>query len=170
MTFGGSRVLLIDADLRRGRLHEMFGTRREPGLATLLRQPDRNGESIAPTELPNLSLIPSGEPNNDPSELFLSSEFDRLLEEVQKQFDFVIIDSAPVFAADDATTLAAKMDGVLFVVRGTFTRASLARQALESLYQRQAKVLGLIFNRSNPRTGSYGYYKYADYYQPAKRG
>jgi capsular exopolysaccharide synthesis family protein len=170
MTFGGSRVLLIDADLRRGRLHEMFGTRREPGLATLLRQPARNGEGIAPTELPNLSLIPSGEPSNDPSELFLSSEFDRLLEEVQKQFDFVIIDSAPVFAADDATTLAAKMDGVLFVVRGSFTRASLARQALESLYQRQAKVLGLIFNRSNPRAGSYGYYKYADYYQSAKRG
>ena len=61
------------------------------------------------------------------------------------------------------------MDGVLFVVRGSFTRASLARQALELLYQRQAKVLGLIFNRVNPRSGSYYYYKYADYYKSTKR-
>jgi Mrp family chromosome partitioning ATPase len=135
----------------------------------MLRQPARNGEGIAPTALPNLSLIPGGEPTTDSSELFLSSAFDQLLQEVQKQFDFVVIDSAPVFAADDATTLAPKMDGVLFVVRGSYTRASLARQALELLYQRQAKVLGLIFNRANSRTGSYSYYKYADYYQSAKR-
>jgi capsular exopolysaccharide synthesis family protein len=170
MVFGGSRVLLIDADLRRGQLHDLFGTKREPGLATILRQPARNGEGIAPTVLPNLSLIPTGELTTDSSELFLSSAFDQLLQEVQKQFDFVVIDSAPVFAADDATTLAPKMDGVLFVVRGSFTRASLARQALELLYQRQAKVLGLIFNRANPRAGSYSYYKYADYYHSAKRG
>ena len=169
MAFGGSRVLLIDADLRRGQLHELFDTKREPGLVTMLRQPARNGEGIAPTGLPNLSLIPTGEPTTESGELFLSSAFDQLLQDVQKQFDYVVIDSAPVFAADDATTLAPKMDGVLFVVRSSYTRASLARQALEALYQRQAKVLGLIFNRANARAGSYSYYKYADYYQSAKR-
>jgi len=163
-------VLLIDADLRRGQLHELFDTNREPGLAKLLRQQRPVAECIAPTALPNLSIIPSGEPSTDSSELFLSGDFDQLLQEAQKQFDYIIIDSAPVFAADDATTLAPKMDGVLFVVRGSFTRASLARQALELLYQRQAKVLGLIFNRANSHNGSYGYYKYADYCQSAKRG
>ncbi len=170
MAFADSRVLLIDADLRRGQLHELFDTNREPGLAKLLRQQSPVAECIAPTALPNLSIIPSGEPSTDSSELFLSGDFDQLLQEAQKQFDYIIIDSAPVFAADDATTLAPKMDGVLFVVRGSFTRASLARQALELLYQRQAKVLGLIFNRANSHNGSYGYYKYADYCQSAKRG
>lgn len=170
MAFADSRVLLIDADLRRGQLHELFDTNREPGLAKLLRQQSPVAECIAPTALPNLSIIPSGEPSTDSSELFLSGDFDQLLQEAQKQFDYVIIDSAPVFAADDSTTLAPKMDGVLFVVRGSFTRASLARQALELLYQRQAKVLGLIFNRANSHNGSYGYYKYADYCQSAKRG
>jgi capsular exopolysaccharide synthesis family protein len=170
MAFGGSRVLLIDADLRRGYLHELFETSREPGLVTFLHERARNGEGIAPTALPNLSLIPSGKPSNDSSELFLGGAFDEFLRGVQKHFEYVVIDSAPVFASDDATTLAPKMDGVLFVVRGSFTRASLARQALELLYQRQAKVLGLIFNRANPRAGSYSYYKYADYYHSAKRG
>ena len=169
VAFSGSRVLLIDGDLRRGKLHELFDTSREPGLAKLLRRQGGIAECIMPTALPNLFFIPTGEPTNDSTELFLSSDFDQLLQEVHKQFDHVIIDSAPVFAADDATTLAPKMDGVLFVVRGSFTRASLARQALELLYQRQAKVLGLIFNRVNPRSGSYYYYKYADYYKSTKR-
>jgi capsular exopolysaccharide synthesis family protein len=168
MAFSGSNVLLIDADLRRGRLHELLGAGREPGLSKLLRHQSRIAQCIAPTGLPNLSFIPSGEPSTDSSELFLSGDFDQLLQEVHRQFDHVIIDSAPVFAADDATSLAPKMDGVLFVVRGSFTRAALARQALELLYQRQAKVLGLVFNRANSRAGSYYYYKYADYYQSAK--
>jgi capsular exopolysaccharide synthesis family protein len=171
VAFGGSRVLLIDGDLRRGKLHALLDTSREPGLAKLLRRQSGIAECIMPTALPNLFLIPTGEPTNESTELFLSSEFDQLLQQVHKQFDHVIIDSAPVFAADDATTLAPKMDGVIFVVRGSFTRATIARQALELLYQRQAKVLGLVFNRVNPRSGSYYYYKYADYYQSAgKRG
>ncbi len=168
MAFAGARVLLIDADLRRGSLHKLLGTGRDPGLSQLLRQPGGAEAFILPTSLPNLSFLPSGELINTSTELFLNARFDDLLRQVHQQFDQIIIDSPPVFAADDAPTLAPKMDGVLFVLRSSFTRARLARQALDLLYQRQAKVLGLIYNRANARSGSYYYYKYADYYSAQK--
>src|SRR6185369_9788852 len=120
--------------------------------------------------LPNLSLIQSGEWTARSSELLLSDRFDQLLREITERFDQVIIDTPPVFAADDAPTIASKMDGVLFVVRGHFTKAHMARQALDILYQRQATILGLIFNRADDRHSSYYYYKYADYYQTGAKG
>ena len=168
LALGGARVLLIDADLRRGILHQFLGIGREPGLSLFLQGPSDAGSIILPSGLPNLWIIPSGEPINASTELFLNPGFDQLLNRVHQQFDHIIIDSPPVFAADDATTLAPKVDGVLFVLRDAFTRARVARQALDLLYQRQAKVLGLIYNRANARAGAYYYYKYADYYYSAK--
>jgi Mrp family chromosome partitioning ATPase len=76
----------------------------------------------------------------------------------------VLIDSSPVFATDDASTLAPKVDGTLFVVRGNYSGARQVREALELLRQRQAKVLGLVFNRADVSARSYHYYKYADYH------
>lgn len=168
IAFAGARVLLIDADLRRGRLHELFGVERGAGLAGLLRERGRLNDFTLTTALPNLALVPCGAAAGDSSELFLSTRFDELLQEAHAHFDHVIVDSPPVFAADDAPTMAPKMDGVLFVVRGGFTRARLARRALDVLYQRQTRVLGLVFNRANARSSSYYYYKYADYYHAAK--
>ena len=80
----------------------------------------------------------------------------------------MLIDSSPVFAADDATTLAPKVDGTLFVVRSRFSGARPVREALELLYQRQAKVLGVIFNQADASARSYYYYKYADYHGAEK--
>jgi Mrp family chromosome partitioning ATPase len=77
----------------------------------------------------------------------------------------VLIDSSPVFAADDATTLAPKVDGTLFVLRSNFSSARQVREALDLLRQRQAKVIGLVFNRADASARSYYYYKYAEYYR-----
>src|SRR5207249_10776113 len=80
-------------------------------------------------------------------------------------YDYVILDSAPVMAADDVTSLAPHLDGVLFIIRAEFTSGRVARAALELLYQRQVRVLGLVFNAVRPSTGDYYYYhKYKDYY------
>jgi Mrp family chromosome partitioning ATPase len=77
----------------------------------------------------------------------------------------VVIDTAPVMAADDVTSLAPRVDGVLFVVRAEKTSARVARAALTMLYQRKANVLGLVFNSIHARTGDYYYYyRYSDYY------
>lgn len=164
MAFAGGRVLLVDGDLRKGRLHERFGVEGGKGLSGLLQEPGPLEEYVRPTALPNLFLLPSGPYLNQSTELFLSSPFDQLLKTFGERFDHVIIDSPPVFATDDAPTLAPKLDGVLFVVRGHFTKAGMARQALDILYQREATILGVVFNRAEVRSGSYYYYRYADYY------
>ncbi len=168
----GSRVLLIDADLRRSSLHHFFRLTREPGLGNLL-ETQANPEQfnlISPTSNPNLFVIPSGRPASNCGELILSPTFDRLLEEIQRDFDFAIFDSIPVFASDDATTLAPKLDGVLFVVRAGQSRARVVRQALDLLYQRQAKVLGLIVNRADSQASHYSYYRYPEYQHDPKNG
>jgi len=82
----------------------------------------------------------------------------------------VVLDTPPVMAADDVTTLAPLAHGVIFVIRAQHTSARVARAALDLLYQRNVKVLGLVFNAVNPRTGEYYYYsRYKDYYHRSSR-
>lgn len=167
MALGGSRVLLIDGDLRKGHLHDLFGLQDKPGLADLLLQPHDIDKFIQADALPNLSFISRGSGQQNPGDLFLKNTFDQILAELRERFDYIVIDSCPVFAADDATTLAPKTDGVLFVVRSHFSRSNIVKEALELLYQRQAIVLGLILNRIDASTRSYHYYKYSEYHSQA---
>ncbi|MEY2429537.1 MAG: polysaccharide biosynthesis transport protein, partial [Verrucomicrobiota bacterium] len=168
LALGGARVVLVDGDLRKGTLHQIMGMQREPGLTTLLLEPGDIGEVIQTSSLPNLAFIASGSVTSSSGDLFLGQAFDQVLARLREQFDFVVIDSSPVFAADDATTLAPKVDATLFVVRSRFSRVGPVREALELLYQRQAKVLGVIFNQADASARSYYYYKYADYHAAAK--
>jgi succinoglycan biosynthesis transport protein ExoP len=165
LALGGSRVLLVDADLRKGRLHEMMGMQCEPGLFELLHQPDNLDGVIQRNSLQNFAFLSRGKALGHSSDLFLGQAFDQILARLRQQFDYVIIDSSPVFAADDATTLAPKVDGTLFVVRSNFSSARQVREALDLLRQRQAKVIGLVFNRADASARSYYYYKYAEYYR-----
>ena len=158
-----SRVLLIDADLRRATLHTFFGTASSPGLAEILNEEISFAEAIVPTGLENLALLPAGEANRNPGELVLSQVWPGFLAEAKSQFDYILVDTPPVLATDDAASLAPKVDGVLFVVRGSFTSARMARGALDALRQRHVHVLGLIFNRA--ASSPYGH----DYYQRYRR-
>ena len=167
LALGGSRVLLVDADLRKGHLHKMLGLQCEPGLVELLRQPDNLDSVIQRDSLQNFAFLARGKAMSHSGDLFLGQAFDQVLARMRRQFDYVLIDSSPIFAADDATTLAPKVDGTLFVVRGNFSGARQVREALALLRQRQAKVLGLIFNRADASAHSYYYYKYADYHESA---
>jgi polysaccharide biosynthesis transport protein len=169
LALGGARVLLVDADLRRGRLHDLLGKQREPGLAELLLHSAELENAIQVDALPNLSFISRGGNVAHPGDLFLGATFDALLATFRERFDYVLIDTSPVFAADDATTLAPKVDGTLFVVRRRFSRAGAVRAALDLLYQRQARVLGLVFNRADASGDTYYYYKHSEYYLPEKR-
>ena len=186
LAMGNSRVLLIDADLRRGTLHETMGLERLPGLAEVLCRPAvlakaiqsatargrgarRSSETYDPGYsrprgpirsglLPNLCFLARGGDVDNPGDLLLSPALDQVLARLRKQFDYVLIDSCPVFAADDVTTLAPKVDGTLLVVRSRYSRFGQVREALELLYQRQAKVLGIVFNRTDARARSYYHY------------
>jgi Mrp family chromosome partitioning ATPase len=88
---------------------------------------------------------------------------DQILTRLRQQFDYVLIDSSPLFAADDASCLAPKVDGTLFVVRRGHSSARAASEALDLLARRQARVLGVVFNGADASARGYYYYKYADY-------
>jgi len=156
LAFGGSRVVLVDGDLRTGALHEALGLPSEPGLGQLLSHNNGYTSLAIPTGISNLHFIPRGA-IDDCGELFVSSHLERLLAELAANYDFVLIDSAPVFAAADTLSLAPRVDGTIFVVRGARTRASLAREALDQMYQLDARVLGVVFNGATGSTACYGY-------------
>jgi capsular exopolysaccharide synthesis family protein len=164
LALGGAKVVLIDGDLRKGVLHHVLGLKREPGLGEILRSPESLDQCIQNDAALRFSFIGSGSVSRNTGDLLLGPGFDQLLARLRVQFDYVLIDSSPVFAADDASTLAPKVDGTLFVVRNGYSGAKLVREALHLLYQRQARVLGVVFNRTNASSRSYYYYKYADYY------
>jgi Mrp family chromosome partitioning ATPase len=96
--------------------------------------------------------------------LFLNAAAGRFLEQAAERYDFVILDTAPVMAADDVTSLAPRVDGVLFVVRAGHSSARVLRAALDLLYLRHVRVLGLVFNDVRPASGEYFcYHKYHEY-------
>jgi capsular exopolysaccharide synthesis family protein len=159
LAFGGSRVALVDGDLRTGALHQSLGLPGEPGLAQLLSGPTPVAGLAIPTTISNLHFIPRGAHSEDCGEVFVSSRLEGLLKELSVNFDFVLIDSAPVFAAADTLSLAPKVDGTIFVLRGACTRASLAREALNQLYQLDVRVLGIVFNGATGSMACYPYFR-----------
>jgi polysaccharide biosynthesis transport protein len=164
MASSGSRVLLVDADSRKGALHKRFGVVAKPGLTEVLGQGVNWEEVVQPTKFPNLFLLPQGTFAPNASELFISSATKEFLKDAASKYDYVILDTVPVMAADDVTSLAPHVDGVIFVIRAEFTSARVARAALYALYQRQARVLGLAFNSARPSFEDYYYYRYKGYY------
>ncbi|HEY5912474.1 MAG TPA: polysaccharide biosynthesis tyrosine autokinase [Verrucomicrobiae bacterium] len=168
----GSRVLLVDADLRKGVLHERFGQAAAAGLCEALRDGVPWQDLARPTAYKNLSLLPRGGVCRETGELFLGARAGAFLKESASAYDFVIVDTAPVMAADDVTSLAPRADAVVFVLRAEHTSARVAHAALELLYQRKARVLGMVFNAVRRRSGDYYFYKYKDYYTgyPAAEG
>jgi len=136
-----------------------------PGLAELLTGPATFEESLQTNGVPNLWFLPRGSSTGHPGDLMLGPALEQVLNRCRKEFDYVLVDSSPVFTADDVTTLAPKLDGILFVVRSGFSRLHVAREALQLLIQRQARIAGLVFNRVDASARSYNYYKYAEYYK-----
>ena len=164
MALAGARTLLIDGDLRRGALRDTFGVSSKIGFSEVLQQEVNWREVVVPTSYPNLFLLPRGKTIGQPSEYLLRESTDALLREINSYYDYIIIDSAPVLAADDATSLAPKIDATLFVVRLSHTSARLTRKSLELLYNRQVNVPGVILNQVDTSLSEYYYYQYSEYY------
>ncbi len=168
MASAGSKVLLIDADLRKGTVHNYFGFESKPGFSEVLQGEHSWRDVMRRTSLETLTVISRGQALNKTSEFFVGKAIDTVLRDMYDDFDYIILDSAPVLARDDTTSLAPKIDAVLFVVRAFSTPMRLARTSLSSLYQRQVNVLGLILNAANRNSADYYYYyKYAEYYRTA---
>jgi capsular exopolysaccharide synthesis family protein len=171
LAMGGARVLLVDADLRKGNLAGRFNIEAETGMSEVLLQGLDWRSLVKETPVANLRLLPRGATTQRSSEFFIGPVMEKFLLETNKEYDYVLIDTAPVMAADDVTSLAPRVDGVIFVIRAEYTSARVARAALDMLYQRKSRVLGLVFNSVRATSSDYySYYRYRDYYktEPAR--
>src|SRR5436305_4949466 len=128
MALSGARTLLIDCDLRRGALREAFGVSSRIGFSEVLKQEVNWREVIVPTQYPNLALLPRGKTLSQPSEQLLRDSTEALFKELYQHYDYVIIDSSPVLAADDTTSIAPKIDATIFVVRLSYTLSRLTKK------------------------------------------
>src|SRR5256714_1125567 len=164
MALSGARTLLIDCDLRRGALREAFGISSKIGFSEVVKQEVNWREVVVPTAYETLFVLPRGKTLGQPSEHLLRDSTEALLKEIYQHYDYVIIDSSPVLAADDTTSLAPKIDATIFIVRLSYTSARLTKQALEGLYNRQVNIPGVILNFVDTSLPEYYYYQYSEYY------
>jgi capsular exopolysaccharide synthesis family protein len=161
----GLRVLLIDADLRKGRLHELFGAERNLGLSDVLTARASLEDVVKPTGTPGLSLITTGSIPGRPAELLGSPEMRALLDKLSGTFDRILIDSPPVIAVTDAAILASMTQAVVAVAQsGRTPRQALLRIAA-MCRQAKAKLIGVILNNvagyDTPVYARYAAYRYA---------
>lgn len=168
----GSKVLLIDADLRRPVLHTVFNLDRRVGLSNVLVGRAEIAEAVSPTDIENLHIMPCGALPPNPSELLGSSAMQRTLEALKQEYEVVLFDSPPVIAVTDAAVLARHVDGVFLVVKAGHTSKEAAFRSYTLLNQVKAKVLGTLLNSVKVESmyGSYYYYYHYHYYTQNSNG
>lgn len=161
----GHRVILVDADLRQPRMHDLFGLNLEPGLSNLLDGGAHTDNAVRPTQIPNLSAVTAGAHPANPAELVGSHRFGDLLSFFEKHCDIVVIDTPPVMAVADAAILAHRTSGVLFVVAADTTSRHAAQSALEQLERANGRFIGAVLNRVDRESEKYRYASYARSYR-----
>jgi capsular exopolysaccharide synthesis family protein len=144
----GLRVVLVDADGQGGGMRRLLGDKEEPGVLDYLRGEATAKAIVQPTGLETLLLVPGGTHKEHSEGLFLRPKLAELIQELRQNADFVILDGAPILASDAAALLVPHADMVILVTRPFYTRSRLVRQALDMLYQRQAKHVSIILNRA----------------------
>ncbi|CAN5517692.1 exopolysaccharide regulatory tyrosine autokinase VpsO [soil metagenome] len=170
----GQRVILIDADMRRPRVHDMFGQPQEPGLSNLMVGHAVASSTIRKSGVPGLWLLTAGRIPPNPAELLGSQRFREFIQLLSQHFDSVIIDSPPIMAVTDAAVAASAASGIVFVVGAEMTSRHAAGAAIEQLQNGHPRFLGAVLNRVELERNSYyysGYYRreYAVYHQAAAR-
>jgi len=163
----GHRVLLIDADMRKPRVHEVFSRAVAPGLSNLLVGDAAASEAIQESQTPGLWLMTAGTSPPNPAELLGSKRFKDFTAFLLQHYDWVIVDTPPVMAVTDASIVANLAHGVLFVVGSEMTSRRIAQRAVEQLELGQAKFLGAVLNRVDLEHNAY---YYSRYYRPAYGG
>ena len=170
LAFGGARVLLIDADMRRPGVQRTLGVQNTIGLSHLLTGQATPRQAIQKLENPNLWVMTAGLVPPNPSELLASDRMKTLVHNAQNgPFDWVVIDTPPVLAVTDAVIISPLASGVVFVIGSEMTRRRLTDRALETLMTSKPNLLGVVLNRVDLARNKYYYsryygYKYKSYY------
>ncbi len=158
------RVAIIDADLRRPKLHKLVRLSNRRGMSDLFVQPKvfLDG-TLQKTEIPNLLALSSGSLPPNPSELLGSGKMVQILDQLSEQTDVIIIDTPPVLAVTDASVLSPHVDGIILVVKPGVTKLAACRQAVDQLRRVGANILGVVLNDVELKRSRY-YYNYKGYY------
>jgi len=157
----GSRVLLVDSDMRRPTLHKVLGVSRDIGLSSLLDETVLEENAILPApDFPNLFVLPSGQSPSNPAELLDSEVLRKLLKKWRSQYDFVIMDSPPTLSVTDAVVISPEVDAVVMVVRSGQTTKDAVRRTRDTLYQVNARIMGIVMNAVDLRSPDLYYYYY----------
>ena len=156
----GRRVILLDADLRKPKVHQAFGVPQEPGLSNVLVGNAKASESVRKGSVPGLWVLPAGRIPPNPAELLGSQRFHEFIGSLRQHFDWIVIDSPPVMAVADASVLANLATGVVFVIGSEMTSRHIARRAIEQLHNSQAKFFGAVLNRVDLQRNAYYYSQY----------
>ncbi len=172
----GSRVLIVDGDLRRGELHKYFGLEGGRGFSDILIGQAKPEAVIQRTGVPNIDLVATGPFPPNPGEIILRPELQSFLEYAKRSYDRVLIDCPPIMAVSEAGILAAMAEGVVVVIWAGQTSKKLTQLSVQQLRDRGAKILGCVLNNLDfQRVGYYyystyyGYYDYEDHYSNARK-
>lgn len=173
----GKRVLLIDCDLRKPNVHNLFNIVMKPGLSELLFKVGAHELSVQTSVIKNLDIIAAGAISPNPSEILGSREMSALIEQAKREYDIVLLDASPVLAATDASVVSTLVDAVVLVVSAGTTRVADVERAVEMLESVGGKLLGFVLNNLDLQKAygiayarqGYGYYGYS-YQSNGKNG
>lgn len=169
------KVVIIDSDLRKPKLHKYFDMENKVGLSNVLSgvYDGNNKEYIQKTNVPNLDLISSGHVPPNPIELLSSDNMQNLLKKLEEDYDFVILDTPPVNIVSDALVLSEMVTGYIMVTRSNYTEYDALDVAMSNFELANIKPLGVIlndFSRKQTKYSSGGKYKYKTYYNYSHYG
>lgn len=162
LAHAGSKVCVIDSDLRRPALHRFFDIPNTAGLTTALVEGKSIEEMARPTRIPNLSILTSGPTPPNPAELVGSRRMRDLIESSTQAYEYVILDSPPIVSVSDATNLATLVSGVILVVRSGKVPQDVVRRTAEQIERVKGRILGVLLNSVDLRRDAYysHYYRY----------
>ncbi|HEX9628724.1 MAG TPA: polysaccharide biosynthesis tyrosine autokinase, partial [Pyrinomonadaceae bacterium] len=171
----GAQVLVIDADMRRPRLHHVFGLSNNDGLSGILSSDMTEADVLSKINKfrdTNIYLLSSGAIPPNPAELLGSAQMKRLLDMVGETFNYIVIDSPPIASFTDGVLISSLVDGVLLVVHGGKTSRQVVKRTRQMLHEIGAKIIGVVLNKAEVRSSDYYYYHYGykGYYSRAEEG
>jgi len=163
----GSKVLLVDCDIRKGRQHAIFGLNNKKGLSNLLLKDvdEAYKNYIYDSRIKNLELIFKGITPPNPSELLNSEKNKQLVSILKEEYDVVIFDGAPIHGLPDSLVMSTLVDGVIVVTGAKSTSISLVEETKKSLQNVNANILGIVLNRTEPKKSKYYGGYYGHYYE-----
>jgi capsular exopolysaccharide synthesis family protein len=164
MAQAGSRVILLDCDMRRPRVHQVFDLPRDTGISSVLVGTIEMEDAISRTPVENLEVMACGPIPPNPSEILGSRKMGKFIEVLKGRYDRIVIDTAPITAVTDAVVLSSLADGVVLVIRAAETPRQIVQNGLAQLQTVKAHILGAVLNGVKAgRQGNY-YYQYYTYY------